>query len=202
MHFSDETWVDFVRGVKPAENMSEVEQHLTSHCHECETSLEFWKRITNFAAEERTCVVPQDLLHLVKTEFRYRQEEERNSPMIAFMVFDTAAQFLPAGLRSGSASTRQVVYEAEGLTVDMRFERHQQRNVVSAFGQLLDRGSPLTWLGNAAIVLWNNQGRMVSKTETNQCGEFHLEFPPQDQLRLSIITEGHRTMRIVLGNLE
>jgi hypothetical protein len=118
------------------------------------------------------------------------------------MVFDTAAQLLPAGLRSGSASTRQVVYEAEGLTVDMRFERNQQRNVVSAFGQLLDRGSPLTRLGNAAIVLWNNQGRMVSKTETNPCGEFHLEFPPQDQLGLSIITEGHRTMRIVLGNLE
>jgi len=202
MHFTDETWVDFVREVSPSDGMRDIEGHLTSHCPECETALKFWKRISHFAVEERNCAVPEHLVHLVKTEFRYRQEEERNSPMIASMVFDTAAQLLPVGLRNGSASTRQVIYEGEGLSVDLRFERKHQRNLISAFGQLLDRESPLTWLGNAAIVLWNNQGRMVSKTETNHCGEFHLEFPPQDQLRLSVITEGRRTLRIVLGNIE
>ena len=202
MHFSDETWVDFVRGVRPVERMLDLERHLTTHCRECENTLALWKRMTEFTSQERECEVPEELVHLVKTEFRYRQEEERNSPMIASLVFDTAAQLLPVGLRSGSARTRQVVYEAEGLTVDMRFERNHQRNMISAFGQLLDREAPLTWLGNAAIVLWNNQGRMVGKTETNQCGEFHLEFPPQDQLRLSIITESRRTLRVVLGDFE
>jgi hypothetical protein len=84
----------------------------------------------------------------------------------------------------------------------MRFERNHQRNLISASGQVLDKEAPLSWLGNAAIVLWTNQGRMVTKTETNGCGEFQLEFAPQDQLRLSVITEGRRTLRIVLGSLE
>jgi len=202
MHFSDETWVDFARGVSATEGTRNIERHLASHCHECENALVLWKRMTDFATLERECEVPEELVHLVKTEFRYRKEEERNSPMTASLVFDTAAQLLPVGLRNGTARTRQVVYEAEGLTVDMHFERNHQRNLISAFGQLLDREAPLTWLGNAAIVLWNNQGRMVSKTETNQCGEFHLEFPPQDQLRLSIITESRRTLRVALGNFE
>jgi hypothetical protein len=202
MHFADETWVDFVREAIPLGTMQNLECHLTSNCPECGRALGFWRQIVNFAAEERDCTPPENLVHLVKTEFNFRQAEEPDSPMIATMLFDSAAQLLPVGLRSGSASTRQVIYEAEGLTVDMRFERNHQRNLISASGQVLDKEAPLSWLGNAAIVLWTNQGRMVMKTETNRCGEFQLEFAPQDQLRLSVITEGRRTLRIVLGSLE
>ena len=202
MHFAEEPWVDFVRRAIPLGTMQDLEQHLKTSCRECERALGFWRRVVNFAAEERDCLPPENLVRLVKTEFKLRQAEESDIPMIATMLFDSAAQLLPVGLRSGPASTRQVVYEAEGLTVDMRFERNHQRNLISASGQVLDKEAPLSWLGNAAIVLWTNQGLMVTKTETNRCGEFQLEFAPQDQLRLSVITEGRKTLRIVLGSLE
>src|SRR4029077_17087577 len=202
MHFAEETWVDFVRGAIPPGTMQDLEHHLATNCPECERAFGFWQQVVNVAADERNCTPPEYLVHLVKTEFNFRQAEESDSPMIATMLFDSAVQLLPAGLRSGPASTRQVVYEAEGLTVDMRFERNHQRNLISASGQVLDKEAPLSWLGNAAIVLWTNQGLMVTKTETNRCGEFQLEFAPQDQLRLSVITEGRKTLRIVLGSLE
>jgi hypothetical protein len=201
-HFSEEVWVDFVRGATPLASVQQLQRHLEFNCPECNGALEFWQGIVNFAAEEQEFAPTADLVHLVKTEFQCSQAEEFDSPMIATMIFDTACQLVPVGLRSGPVSTRQVVYEADGLTVDMRFERNKYCNLISASGQVLDKDSPLTWLGNAAIVLWTNQGRMVTKTETNKCGEFQLEFPPQDQLRLSVITEGRRTLRIVLGNLE
>jgi hypothetical protein len=202
MHFSEEIWVDFVRGAMAAGPAKELDRHLASNCPECSSDLKFWQRIVTFVAEDRHCTPPDYLVHLVKTEFTFRQAEEEESPMIAAMVFDTATQLSPVGLRSGPGSTRQVVYEAEGLTVDMRFECNRHRNLISASGQVLDKEAPLSWLGNAAIVLWTSQGRMVTRTETNNCGEFQLEFPPQDQLRLSVITEGRKTLRIVLGNLE
>lgn len=202
MHFADETWVDFVREAIPLGTMRDLEHHLKTNCAECGHAFGFWQQVVSFAADESNCTPPDNLVHLIKTEFNFRQAEESDSPMIATMLFDSAAQLLPVGLRSGSASTRQVVYEAEGLTVDMRFERNHQRNLISASGQVLDKEAPLSWLGNAAIVLWTNQGRMVTKTETNGCGEFQLEFAPQDQLRLSVITQGRRTLRIVLGSLE
>jgi hypothetical protein len=202
MHFSEEIWVDFARGTVPAGTGQELKRHLATQCRGCHSALELWQRVVNFGLQERWRTPPENLVHLVKTEFTLKHAEETESPMIATLLFDSTAQPFPVGLRSGSASTRQVVYEAEGLTVDMRFERHHQRNLISASGQVLDKESPLDWLGNAAVVLWTNEGRMVSKTETNHCGEFQLEFPPQDQLRLSVITQGRKTLRIVLGNLE
>ncbi len=202
MHFSDEFWVDLARGTAASGTVQELERHLATQCRDCHSILEFWQRIVNFGLREQECSPPENLVHLLKTEFTFKHAEETESPMIATLLFDSTAQPFPVGLRSGSASTRQVVYEAEGLTVDMRFERHHQRNLISASGQVLDKESPLDWLGNAAIVLWTHEGRMVSKTETNHCGEFQLEFPPHDQLRLSVITQGRKTLRIVLGNLE
>ena len=201
-HFAEETWVDFVREASPLGTTQDLERHLTTNCPECNGALSFWQRVVNFTTEERAYMPAENLVHLIKTEFNFRPAEEPDNAMIATMLFDSAAQPLLVGLRSGAVSARQVVYEAEGLTVDMRFERNHQRNLISASGQVLDKEAPLRWLGNAAIVLWTNQGRMVSKTETNGCGEFQIEFPPQDQLRLSVITEGRKTLRIVLGNLE
>jgi hypothetical protein len=201
-HFAEETWVDFVREASPLGTTQDLERHLTTNCPECNSALSFWQRVVNFTTEERAYIPAENLVHLIKTEFNFRQAEEPDNAMSATMLFDSAAQPLLVGLRSGAVSARQVVYEAEGLTVDMRFERNHQRNLISASGQVLDKEAPLRWLGNAAIVLWTNQGRMVSKTETNGCGEFQIEFPPQDQLRLSVITEGRKTLRIVLGNLE
>ena len=110
---------------------------------------------------------------------------------------------MAAGLRAARAATRQVIYEAEGLTVDLRSERKQQGNMVSACGQVLDKEAPLCWLNNAAILLCTHEGRMVTwKTETNEYGEFQFEFEPQEQLRISVVTIGRRTLRIALGNLD
>jgi hypothetical protein len=159
-------------------------------------------RIAGLAVVERDCVPPADLVHLVKAEFSARGSFAAGPQTFAGMVFDSAMQPAPIGLRSGRAATRQVVYEAEGLTVDLRFERKQQGNVVSACGQVLDNDFPLTWLGNAAIVLCTRDGRMVTKTETNEYGEFQFEFEPQDQLRISVVTMGRRTVRIALANLD
>jgi len=199
-HFSEQNWVDFVRGTGLLGTRQRVDKHLATGCSTCKTALEFWKRVAGLAAEERACVPPADLVHLVKTEFL---TGFRPGPRtFAGMVFDSATQLAPAGLRGARAATRQVIYEAEGLTVDLRFERQQQGNMVSACGQVLDKEAPLCWLNNAAILLCTHEGRMVTRTETNEYGEFQFEFEPQDQLRMSVVTTGRRTLRIALGNLD
>jgi hypothetical protein len=201
-HFSEQNWVDFVRGTGLPGTRQRVDKHLATGCSGCKSTLDFWKRIAGLAAEERDCVPPADLVHLVKAEFSAGKGFRPGPQTFAGMVFDSAMQPVAMGLRSGRAATRQVVYEAEGLTVDLRFERKQQGNVVSACGQVLDNDAPLSWLGNAAIVLCTHEGRMVTKTETNEYGEFQFEFEPQDQLRMSVVTIGRRTLRIALGNLD
>jgi hypothetical protein len=202
VHFSGETWADFVRGVGACEATRELEEHLASSCPECKTAISLWGRLASLAAREGDYAPPKNLVCLVKLQFASKQAAEPQGWMIAQMIFDSATQPLPLGVRSGAASARQLVYESEGLTVDLRFERKQHSNTISAAGQVLDKEAPLSWLGNVAIVLWTDKGQMVTKTLANDYGEFRFEFEHQDELRISIITANRRTLRIALGNLE
>ncbi|HWY55286.1 MAG TPA: hypothetical protein VNZ03_12530 [Terriglobales bacterium] len=201
-HFSEQVWADFVRGVGASETAQEVKEHLGSSCPECETTLAVWGRIAQLAARESAYATPENLVRLVKLQFADQQSSQREAGLIGSMIFDSATQPLPMGVRSGSASTRQIVYEAEGLTVDLRLERKPHSSTFSAAGQVLDKDAPLSWLGNAAIVLWNDKGHMLMKTVANDYGEFQFEFEHEDQLRISIITANRKTLRIALGNLE
>ncbi len=201
-HFAEQTWADFVRGIDDSGAVHEVQSHLASACPECEHDFDFWGRIVRLAARSNECVLPDSLVQAVKAEFFTVEPVEPGAWTMASVVFDSASAPLPVGIRGGAASTRQLVYEGEGLTVDVRFERLQHSNTISASGQVLDKAVPLRWLGKAAIVLWNDKGQTVARTEAGEYGEFQFEFQPQGQLRISIATADRRTLRIALGNLE
>jgi hypothetical protein len=68
-HFSEQNWVDFVRGTALLGTRQRVDKHLATGCSTCNSALELWKRIAALAAEERACQPPADLVHLVKAEF-------------------------------------------------------------------------------------------------------------------------------------
>jgi len=201
-HFAEQTWADFVRGMAGHGTKPEIEAHLLSACPECKSDFEMWDRVARFASQEISYTVPDGLVYAVTAGFANPVAAEPNTWNLACLLFDSAAVALPAGIRSGNASTRQFVYEGEGLTVDLRFERNPDSNMISASGQVLDKAVPLRWLGRAAIVLSNDKGQLVSKAEAGEYGEFQFEFVPQDQLRMSIATSDRRTLRIALGNLE
>lgn len=200
-HFSEQRWADFVRGVGMSGTTREIEAHLATSCAECTIPFDLWLRLGRFAAREGDYAPPENLVRLVKLELASKQAAQPEAWTIASLVFDSAAQPLPVGVRSAAVSTRQFVYEAEGLTVDLGFQRKPQSNTISAVGQVLDKQAPHCWLVNAAIVLCTDKGQTIAATEANDYGEFQFEFEPQDQLRLSIITAGRRTLRISLGNL-
>jgi hypothetical protein len=182
--------------------MQEITSHLSSECAECKHSLDFWNWIKNFAKAEADYVPPEPLVRLVKLSFAAQPGAEKDGWSLASLIYDSVRQPLAMGVRGVAANTRQMVYEAEGLTVDLRFERKPHSNTVFASGQVLDQQAPLLWLGSSAVVLWNESGRTLHATYTNEHGEFQLEFDVQEDLRISIATAGRRTLRIPLGSLE
>jgi hypothetical protein len=201
-HFSQEAWTDFVRGISLPETLQSLEAHLATGCAECTTAADFWRRMAAFLAQESAYAPPENSVHLVKSEFTVNQPAEGGDWAIAKLIFDNLARPLPVGVRSSAVSTRQVVYEAEGLTVDLRFERKPCSKLISASGQVLDKQAPLGWLEEASVILWSDTGRMIITTNANNHGEFQFDFEAQDHLRLSIVSAGRRTVRIPLGKLE
>ena len=204
-HFSERPWADFVRGISGPEISTDIRAHLAADCSKCKTALDAWSRVRRLASAEDAYAPPENLVRLVKLGFdsklRYQSRAWTPANWIpANLVFDSFAQPLPAGVRSATLSAWQVVYEAEALTVDLRFGHRAQFKTIHLVGQVFDKRAARVWQTNATIELSTEHGQLVATTAVNAMGEFHIEFKPQDHLWLSVKAAGRNTVRIPLTN--
>ncbi len=200
-HFSEQNWADFVRGVGNSESRAELESHLASDRGDCATTLNFWTRMYTVTTREGFSAPPPEAVRMVKLEFAARRNAVSSEPLVANLMWDSFAQPALAGVRSIAAAARQMVYEAEGLTVDLRFDRPPQSNTIHLIGQVLSHRTPRISTAGAAVMLWTDSGLSIAETKANEFGEFRLEFEAQNQLRLSIEI-GKSLIRISLANLK
>jgi hypothetical protein len=201
-HFSEQIWADFVRGLSKSETRANIESHLATGCSDCAAAFDIWKRVHMTVSNEKTYTPPEDVVRMVKSEFKAKYSSEPRPWVLANLVFDTFAQPLPAGIRLGAVTTRQLVYEAEGLTVDLRLDRQPQSNKICVVGQVLDKGIPRVSPSGASIMIWTEKGLPIVQVSANESGEFQIEFEARDGLRLSINLAGWRTIRIPLANMQ
>ena len=198
-HFSEEVFADFVRGIDvPAHQ--ELQSHLASQCPQCAEGLLVWSQLHAIGARESTYCPPSDSVRLAKLEFEATRLQENET--LGKVVFDSFSQPPLVGVRSGApAAARQMVFEADGMMVDLRFDRPPRSTSVLLIGQVLNEKAPRVSLANATVMLWTEKGLVLAQTTTNTLGEFHLEFEPQTRLRLSIEGVAGKVIRIPLVNL-
>jgi hypothetical protein len=199
-HFSEQIWADFVRGTDNPGAHAELESHLAEGCKDCAASWQFWQQVQEIAAHENKHSPPEAAVRMAKVQLVASCAHETQE-ITATLTFDTISQPLLAGVRSmAAAAARQMVYEADGLTVDLRFDSQAYPNKVHLIGQVLDKRVPRTSVGDAHVMLWTDQGLPIVETRTNGLGEFTLEFADLDNLKLSIQV-GRTHIRIPLPNL-
>jgi hypothetical protein len=200
MHFSEQSWVDLVRGVSRGEFGEDVKAHLAMGCATCKTAQDSWGRVSRFAATEESYTPPENLVRLVKLGFAGKVAQQPRKWTIANLMFDSFAQPLRAGVRSGALRVWQVIYEAEGLTVDLHFGRRSQSKEVHIVGQVFDRKAAQALQDNATVELSTEHEQLVAAAAISGLGEFHLEFEARDHLWLSVKSAGRNTVRISLAN--
>jgi hypothetical protein len=200
MHFSEQPWADLVRGVSGPKISKDIRAHLASGCPECKEAYDAWSRIRRLAADEGVYAPPENLVRLAKLSFASKFAPSSRSWTLANLVFDSFAQPLPAGVRSGALNVWQVIYEAEGLAIDLRFGRRAQSNAVHVVGQVFDKHEARALQNNASIELLTDQDQMIAAAPVTASGEFHLEFEHKESLWLSIKAAGRNPLRIPLTN--
>ena len=205
-HYPEQLLIDFVRRVpvlNAQSGLSEnaaLQSHLARGCKDCTAILHVWQRVQRMAAAESSYRPPENAVRMVKMEFAARQSRDAGEKTDASLVFDTVLQPVLAGVRSATAAARQMVYEAEGFTVDLRFDRKPHSNTVYLIGQILDSARTGTLLRTLPVTLCTDTDVLIAEGSTNDLGEFHLEFEALDHLRLSIWARS-KLIRIVLANL-
>jgi hypothetical protein len=198
-HFTEQAWADFVRGISEPQTKANVESHLARGCSDCTAASDVWNRVQTAVANEKTYTPPESAGRMVKLEFAANLPELTS--VLATVLFDTLAQPLPAGIRSGAAVTRQLVYGAEGLTVDLRLDPQTRSGKIGVVGQVLDQRHPRVSLSGVSIALWTQKGQPFMQLSPNEAGEFQLEVDARDDLRLLIDVAGRKTIRIPLAGL-
>ena len=210
-HFSDQRWVDFARGVGTIDANNRIKTHLAAECGECKISHERWRQVARLSTAEATYDPPENLVHLVKVGFSHKTTPEPQKWTLADLVFDSFAQPLPAGIRSGASNASatgvggvrvwQMVHEAEGLTVDLRFTHRAQSKAVQLVGQVFDKQATRPLQQSAIVELSTDEGQVVATTVVSPLGEFHIEFAATSQLILSVKAVERNTVRIQLVNV-
>jgi hypothetical protein len=211
-HFPEQVWTDFVRRVPPqtvrtehtknACSFRDIESHLASGCKECTSTLAIWKQVWDIAAGETSYGPPESTVRRVKLEFAVRQLRDQAETADAHVVFDTFSGAMAFGIRSATAAPRQMVYEADGHTVDLRFDRQPNSNRVQLTGQVLGSERFGTVLGRVPVMVCTDRGILLAESTTNALGEFQLQFEAQDQLKLSIWVTSKKLIRIALVELQ
>jgi hypothetical protein len=199
-HFSEQAWADFVRGVSESETKANIESHLARGCCDCGATSDVWNQLQTIVSNEKSYMPPESAVRMVKLEFVTTNSQEQAS-VLANLLFDTFVQPLAAGIRSGAAVARQLVYEAEGLTVDLRLDSQSPSGKILVVGQVLDQRLPQVSPRGVSIALWTPKGQPFLEVSPNESGEFQLEVNAQDDLRLLIEVAGRKTIRIPLANL-
>jgi hypothetical protein len=199
-HFSEQSWADFVRGVGGLEISKAIKAHRAEGCPKCKTTHDVWSRLRTIATAEGAYAPPENLVRMVKLGFGGKPANQRGKWFLAHLVFDSFAQPVPAGVRSGALNVWQVIYEADGLTVDLRFGRRSRSTEVNLVGQVFDKQARRALQNNASVELSTEQDQLVATTTVSTSGEFHIEFEAKDRMWLSVKAAGRNTVRIPLTN--
>lgn len=199
-HFSERAWADFVRRFEGSEH-HQMQFHLASACRDCTPIYNIWKRVSTVAFREALYTPPEHATRMAKLEFARKFPAESDSAVFAKLTFDTFARPALAGIRSGAAAARQMLYETEGVAVDLRFDHLPAPKLVYVTGQVLNKREPYGGIRNAHVTVWTTKGLPLAEARTNDLGEFRLEFGSQDGLKLSIQTPGQPAVRIFLAEV-
>lgn len=202
-HFSADEWVDFTRGLLPPAKATMMQAALDEGCSECRSSLQLWRTILKSLSREREYQPPEAAVRAIKDAYIRENPWKWMASVAQFarVLFDSLQAPVLAGVRSSTASSRQITVGADPFVIDLRLESDSARQHVSLTGQVLNSGNLQAAIDGADVVLLSAES-LVRKTKANELGEFYLDFGREENLRLFINIRGERAIGIVLPGLD
>ena len=188
-HFSEADLADFVRGV-PVADEAALTAHLAT-CADCAGVVAALRAVADVALRDAVESPNPNTLHAAEAIFSMWRPERVKvfSTPAARLLFDSFADPVLAGIRSGPAMYRQLLYEARPYAIDLRLDRFREGHRMSITGQLatLDTTRPIA--GVRVTLTSDVDARLQKQVHTNDTGEFYLEYEPAPRLNLRVDVE-------------
>lgn len=183
-------WVDFARGVLPAGEREQMQQHLAAGCESCREFADFCRKVTETAVATIAVEVPEFAVRMAKAIFPSRPKPVRRSLLLPVeLLFDSFLSPAPAGLRASWQVGWQGLYQAGDCSLDLRIEPELKTSRAAVIGQITNATMPESKLDNVPVLLKAGKN-VVASTVSNRFGEFQIEYEQQARLQLWLYLEG------------
>ncbi len=197
-HFSSAQWVDLVRGQLDEATVAEVDRHLRAGCGPCTAAFETWQAPVRFGVEERRAAPPSETVRVAKALLAQagavRDRSARNplaalaSATFAALVFDTGLT-AQAGARAAAAFSRQLLFDADHLVVDLHVDAGAADGSLVIMGQVVDKRGPERSLDGIFLSIVDDR-REVSAVTPNEFGEFRHTL--RDTRAQFLVVDAHK----------
>ena len=187
-HYSLDKWADFARQVIGEQERAEMQSHLENDgCTKCSEVLGLWQRVQDVARHEHSYQPPDSVVRSIKGTFALHgpRRAGRAALAVAELLFDSARNPLPAGVRSTGTALRQLLYGAGNYRIDVRIEPQPDSRKVAVVGQVLNSAEPDEAIGVAPVSLVRG-GKVLATSVTSPFGEFDVECDLGGPLELSV----------------
>jgi hypothetical protein len=198
-HFDSWQWADFVRGLCDEPTQSVMQTHLSSGCPKCQGAVDTLRAIVVAAREEVAVTPPDYAVRYALAAFSHARPETKLERLVARLVYDSAREPLPAGIRAGERLSRHARFSAGDHQVELQLDRQPTSDIVTLVGQVVGREDSSL----ADVPVWlMERDSLVKGTTCNTFGEFHLEYEPRRNLRLLVpLQESGKRLEIALHHL-
>jgi hypothetical protein len=178
-----------------------MQAHLDSGCTDCAELAAFFSQVAQRASADATYQVPDYAVRNARAIYAFQQPDEVvvSPRTIARLVFDSFREPLLAGVRSQQHAAHQLMYVAGPYCVDLHLEREGGSSNIRLIGQIVNRERCAAAVPDTPVVLLS-RNLVVDKTETNEFGEFAMEYAPTAGLRLLASVPGENHIEIRLGS--
>lgn len=165
-----------------------MQSHLDNDgCRKCSKVLGLWQRVRTTAQREKGYHPPESAVRSMKGTFAIQgpRKATRGIRAIAELLFDSARDPLPAGVRSTGAAPRQLLYGVGGgYRIDVQINPQADTGKIDVAGQVLN--SVESSRVHALRVALLRDRKVLSESVTGQFGEFQLIADPTGRFHLKV----------------
>lgn len=202
-HYDIIEWVDFARDAISPEAQAAMRDHLLSGCRDCQLTVALLEKAVVATREDARFDVGAEMVQSAKEIFAIiaPAPEPVLQRVFGRLSFDSFAQMMPEGARAGASGDRHVMFDAGDYYVDLRLESETDSAAATLVGQIFGRSEPKQPLGAVPVLLMAGK-KIVTRTVSNEFGEFILDYPPAKNLRLCVpISLAGRQLEMSLSRL-
>jgi hypothetical protein len=155
------------------------------NCQQCQADVSWLQWLSGFGVRERRYEPPAWAMTNAENIFRLKKPGLVTiaKEIVASLVYDSFSEPLPVGVRCRDLPSRQALYKADNLQLDLKIELGDEKGLI--VGQIVADTGDMEFSGLQIEI--TQQGKVIGKSRINGLGEFIFQNLPKGDYELQVI---------------